>query len=110
MPAVLLSSKIKWNGEGFDGLEESSVREVNRKLDKTLKTVLGGVDMEKLQKHLDKQAQEAVEQAAKKMAKNKTARGIMAKTVGDSADSLENEELLELERKIQEVKQKRGLN
>jgi hypothetical protein len=109
LPAVVLSSIIKWNGDGFDGLEEAAVEEVIRMLAGILETVLGGVNMEKLQEHLDKQAQEAVEQAAKKMARNKTARGIMAKTVGDSADRLEDEELLELERKIREVKQKRGL-
>ena len=66
--------------------------------------------MQKLQKHLDKQAQEAVERAAKKMARNKTSRGILAKTVGDSAEGLEDQELLELERRIREAKQKRGLS
>jgi hypothetical protein len=50
LPAVLLSSNLKWNGEGFDGLDESAVREVNRRLGKVLATVLGGIDMEKLPK------------------------------------------------------------
>jgi Zn-dependent M16 (insulinase) family peptidase len=100
---------MKWNGEGFDGLVELAVEKVNRKIASMLRTVLGGVETEKLQKHLDKQAQEAVEQAAKKMAKNKIARGIMAKTLGDNAHDLDNEELLELERKIRQIRQERGL-
>jgi hypothetical protein len=88
LPAVLLSSIIKWDGEGFDGLDESSVREVNRKLAKALKTVLGGVDMEKLQKHLDKQAQEAVDQATQKMLKNKTSRRIVGRRLAKTPEAL----------------------
>jgi hypothetical protein len=81
LPAILLSSRIKWNGDGFDGLEKLAVEEVNRKLARILRTLLRGVDMETLQKHLDGQAQEAVAQAADRMLRNKTARAIVAERV-----------------------------
>lgn len=89
LPAVLLSSKLKWNGNGFDGLDEFAVREVNRKLARILKTVLGGVDMEKLQEHLDEQAKKAVKQATRRMLKNETAEDIVAGEVADSPRTLE---------------------
>ncbi len=81
LPAILLSSNIKWNGDAFDGLEKLAVQEVNRRLVEVLKTVLGGVDMQKLQKHLDEQAKKAIKQATDKMLKNKTARNIVAEEV-----------------------------
>jgi hypothetical protein len=89
LPAVLLSSKLEWNGHGFDGLDEPVVREVNHKLARILKTVLGGVDVEKLQKHLDEQAKKAVKQATRRMLKNDTAEDIVAGEVADSPRTLE---------------------
>jgi hypothetical protein len=87
LPAILLSSKIKWNGDGFDGLVELAVQEVNRKLAGTLKTVLGGVEMEKLQKHLDEQTKKAIKQATDKMLKNKTARDLVAEEVAANPEA-----------------------
>ena len=45
--------------------------------------------MEKLQKHLDAQAKEAVAQATEKMLKNKTARDIVAEKVAANPKALE---------------------
>jgi hypothetical protein len=89
LPAILLSSTIKWNGDGFDGLDEAAVQEVNRKLAEILEVVLGGVDMERLQKHLDEQATKAIKQATDKMLKNKTARNIVAEEVAANPKALE---------------------
>ena len=89
LPAILLSSKMKWNGDGFDGLDEMAVREVNRKLRNILKTVLGGVDMEKLQKHLDEQARKAIKQATRRMLRNETAEDIVAGEVAGRSRTLE---------------------
>src|SRR5205807_1584740 len=89
LPAILLSSRIKWNGVGFDGLDESVAEEVYRKLAGVLKTVLGGVEMEKLQKHLDEQARKAVKQATRRMLKNETSEDIVASEVADSPRALE---------------------
>jgi len=88
LPAVLLSSKIRWNEDGFDGLDEFAIEEVNRKLARVLKTVLGGVEMEKLQEHLDSQAREAVAHATDKMLRNKTARDIVADRVAANPKAL----------------------
>jgi len=81
VPAVLLSSRMKWNGDGFDGLDEVAVQQVNWTLAVILRTVLGEVDMQKLQKHLSEQAKNAIKQAADKMLKNKTARDIVVEEV-----------------------------
>jgi hypothetical protein len=89
LPAILLSSKIKWNGAGCDGLDEVAVRAINRTLARILKTVLGGVAMEKLQKHLDEQAKKAVRQATRRMLKNETAEDIVAGEVVDCSRTLE---------------------
>jgi hypothetical protein len=45
--------------------------------------------MEKLQKHLDKQTQEEVAQAAERMVKNKTARDIVAEAVAANPKAYE---------------------
>ncbi len=89
LPAILLSSKIQWNGDGFDELEEVAVQEVKRTLRMILKTVLGEVDMEKLQKHLDEQAKKAIQQATRRMLKNETAEDIVAGEVAGRARTLE---------------------
>ena len=80
---------MKWNGKGFDGLDESAVRAVNRTRARILKTVLGEVDMEKLQKHLDEQATKAVQQATRRMLKNETSEEIVAGEVADSPRTLQ---------------------
>jgi hypothetical protein len=61
----------------------------DRKLARILKTVLGGVDMEKLQKHLDEQAKKAVRQATRRMLKNDTSEDIVAGEVADNPRTLE---------------------
>src|SRR5262249_17637261 len=89
LPAILLSSTITWNGDRFDGLDGVAIQEVNRKLVRILKTVLAGVDMAKLQTHLNAQAKKAVAQATQKMLKNQTARAIVAEEVAANPKALE---------------------
>jgi len=89
VPAVLLSSRMKWNGDGFDGLDEVAVQQVNWTLAVILRTVLGEVDMQKLQKHLSEQAKKAIQQAADKLLKNKTARDIVFEELAANHKALE---------------------
>jgi hypothetical protein len=88
LPAVLLSSRITWNGDGFEGLDTLAVEEVNRRLARILKTILREVEMEKLQKHLGSQAKKAIAQATDKMLNNRIARGIMAERVAANPKAL----------------------
>jgi hypothetical protein len=89
LPAVLLTSKITWDGSDFVGLAKEGIQEVNRALTKILKTVLAEIGMEKLQKHLDTQARKAVKQATKRMLANKTSREIVAEEIAENEQVLE---------------------
>jgi hypothetical protein len=81
LPAVMLTSIITWNGADFDHLGVEGIQEANRNLTKILRTILEEVGMEKVQKHLDGQADKAVEQATDRMLKNERTGKIVAKRV-----------------------------
>jgi hypothetical protein len=97
----VLTSRITWDGPNFVNLDQEGIQDVNRALHQILQTVCEEVGMEKVQKHLETQAEKAVKQATRRMLKNKTSREIVAEEVAKSkqarevvAKEMSDEELL----------------
>ena len=88
LPAILLTSKIIWDGSDFANLEPEGIREVNRTLRQIFQTLIAEVGMEKVQKHLDRQTKKAVQQAAQRMLSNETSRGIVAEEVAKNKEAV----------------------